>query len=625
MVRVITFSPRVTEVLMPNGSRLATVTLMVVAAILLLAGCGGSGGTSASTGSSGASATLQNLPNPRAELPASLSEETGSATTSSLSTMQTLSERIITADDIPSTKAQGWYDMRRYTGLGEISRAFYDALKAYAAENDFETGTIIQPGERPFIDMDMDGTIDPLDLGQFILDGTDEDFTVYWKVNPTIDGMSFTGYIVMDVTKTGDDYAILSEIQTSDGNRLYSRFNTATGNSLIYETCPEDAPGGPTCMEEYTTLAAAQSDGDEVSVVAFNRFSFEENGNALTYETQSVAWGDDTQGGVRNYDSCTGAGCQDQPQFSFKEYYDGSGNLVRQDWGDTSPPIWMEKSATTDLKALWDSDTDCTGGAPTSFYAVEDSSSQPATIYVSDQSSSVPGECYVTQSEYAYEWAWDGSGEADWSQGDATYGWAASGPGEGSEWWTRYDLSLEVGAGETVGDVTYYYSAQVPVKQLLPLRDGADLLEVDSGEVEEDWGTYRDVRYFIDDGPTPGQLDGNVDEFNQGSSYDTALWDVFWMQNYVWNDETGEAESTAAPWLQVRDAGDGNLAIPTIFTDRPGRAELVTAVDTQIDAVAQNLDADSIIDPAWLAIIDPAFDPTNLDDLSQRSGFDVLD
>lgn len=605
-------------------SRFSTTVLTVVGALMLLAGCGGAGGgATASTGGSGASTTLQNLPNPQAQLPASLSEDTATVAPAGLRTLQTSS--VVTADDIPNTKAQGWYDMRRYTGLGEISRAFYNALKAYAADNDFETGTVITLGERPFIDIEGNGTVDPLDLGQFTLEGSEDNFTVYWKVNPTINGMSFVAHIVMDVTKTGDDYAILSEIQTSDGNRLYSRFNTASGNSLIYETCPEDSTGGPTCQEAYTTLAAAQNTDGEVSVVAYNEFNTEFEGQAMRFEMQSVAWGDDTQGGVRKYDSCTGSGCAGMSQYASKEYYDGSGNLVRQDWGDTTPPIWMDKTAITDLKAVWDSDVDCTGGPPSSFYVVEDYSTDPVTVYVSDQSSSVPGACYWDIGSYAYEWAWDASGETDWSQGDATYGWADSGSGGVNEWWTRYDLLLEVGPGETFGDNTYYYTAQVPVKQLLPLQNDQDLLAVDSGLIEDDWGSYRDVRYFVDDGPTPGELDGSVTDFNQGDNYDTPLWDVFWMQNYVWNDETGEAVETAAPWLQVRDGGDGSLAIPAIFTDRPGRAALVNAVDTKLTEVAENADATNIIDPAFLAIIDPSFDPDNLDDLSQRSGFAALD
>jgi len=190
-------------------------------------------------------------------------------------------------------------------------------------------------------------------------------------------------------------------------------------------------------------------------------------------------------------------------------------------------------------------------------------------------------------------------------------------------WWSEYNLLLEVGAGETFGGTTYYYSAQVPVKQLLPLSTGQDLLAVDLGVQEYEGWSYRDVRYYVDDGDTPGEFDGDPNGWDQGDEYDTGLWDVFWMQNYVWTEEG--AVETAAPWLQVRDAGDGVLAIPELFTDNPSRTDLVLAVNTELDTVVDYFDEEGIIDPAFLERVDADFDIDGLDDLTTRSGFAALD
>ena len=336
---------------------------------MVLQGCYSTSGGGQDTGAAAtltASKTLSELPDFKADLPASLSD----SSTSTQTALTGLSLRPQAVGDtgqytdlssLENIRASAWYDVQQFTGLGPVLEAFMGAIRAVASERDLEFNTVIPVGVYK-----VGGAID-VDFGNMVLEGTPDDMTVYIRADTEVANidesggtvqMPFDMHVVLEIQRDGDDYDVQLQLESVKGGRLFSSFNTTTQETMLFQICDRGVTQRQVddiqCSSDMTqmTIAKPLADGGFGVITHYDE--------PLFGITRTVAWGNDNVG----ISESDGSG------FYWSERYDGTGSLTVTDYGESIPADTSDlfktdlavPSTSNEIYLYFDSTLSSTGG-----------------------------------------------------------------------------------------------------------------------------------------------------------------------------------------------------------------------------------------------------------------------
>jgi len=583
-------------------------------------------------------ATLQNLPELKVTLPASLSQSSESGARSAARSVGDVE----VLDSVPSLKSEAWYQLQSSNGFqGFINKAF-GFLREYAKANDVSAN---QEFTVPVTSADLLNLFAmPASMAQgmkvnarMLVTGSDRDhFTIWAFIDGSIEDSEGQPAPVTFVVKSRMDVESVSggklldfymNVKTQMGGEeavmpFYAHYNTATGACDMVQKYESPDHQDPAVIHTYEGIQRSTvGPGGSITSVNLSRFDGEAQG-------LRVAYGDDVAGGIASLSPGTYNGLP--ASFLTGEYYGRNGHLLKVVDGSTNlwVPAWDEGVPVFNVRTLgytqapdllqrrsfWDGTTGYTqtevrssSGTWVPVYRTRWVDSGRESQYSDDGVSWTDTSGYAWQRSLVFQ---AGNDPAQWSGGDAVYYWKAS----------RWESTGGVSA--TIDDLYQGYVVPAPVHRfgrdffttdeypldtLLPLQgtfaqdyqlirqegntDTWTWTDQDGKERSNSWTAYSFYLNFHQAEGAPIQYsrdEGDINLDNSLSSHDM----------YYWHDGT----ETKVKGYFLRTTA----AVPEYFTQPD--ASLVHRVDgqlTQAIEAAYSLDISVYADQMKVALGDP--------------------
>ena len=547
---------------------------VLVALVILLAGCTGpmTPGAYDVTTIDSIGSLVQNMPELRANLPASLSTDTG--TNDSTRSISRAMGDVVTveASNLESVRSSGWAELQRQTGVEPNTKAVLEVVKL-TIPNDVQDGDIVTAGLIDLADVIPGAQSKIVDFGKYRVTGSSTSASLEWFF--TMDqGYSepllVDYYLVLVVSYDGSDYRVelTGNMATEEWgtSAIYASFDSGSSESVLAQSV-----GGYSGV----THAAPNSDG------SFSVLMKSDTGS-------SVAWGNDTMGGILSkyaYETSV---------YAYGEFYGADGALISRSWGDNDlSRIWFppeeERFNLQTLEAT----------APSEFWIKDTSGDGAWDSYSTDGTTWPTLTGYDPNSHWSIVWV---ESDGVLTEGDTEYYWT---DWDNAKSATRMTAGYQVPAAETFLGEPLFMSYMYPLKRLLPLADTHADYNVarEEGETqtgswtdwegethEESWTSYQ---YFLDhqSAGTQGDLDEN----------DLHLPEVNFEEMYYYDADSGRYAMVEAPMVRV----DGELPAYYTFSDQ----SIVDSVTAEIMSIYDNELADMSLADYEAFLVDLSGDP----------------
>lgn len=503
------------------------------------------------TGTKAAAKTTGDLiamvPDLAAAFPKSLQDGTTATTAKSL-VSRSLGD-VVTLDPatIPGVRAQGYVELKRELG-NNFATSTLRVLKAAVAGKDLPLNTDYKLGlvTMPAGTSGPNGS-DKMDLGAIRLSRPQPDtlqalWTLSVSAEQTNNGttMAISMKYYFDIVIVGTDEATLkvtmgvkgSQTQTAEGKtQTYtleqeSTYDAATG-TIVQVTRPETSGGG-------SMTVLSNKDG----FVSYYQVSS---------GSKSVAYASDTMGGVARSSSYVSELVKTDSIST--EFYDGSGDLVEQQWGNTAPTstTWLP-SAATNLKTAFNLAT-----KPSTFQ-VRRTSQWSGSAYVVTRELSIDGTTWTTYTgSDADSFVWQAT-TGTWAGGDSVYYY------QSSQWTAKDSAFISTTlykVGYTVPTAQTYLGTAYYLQNTFPLKSLALSSELSNFVLKRKEGTSY---YYVY--PAGGGSGTSVTEaeYNAAAAGNRSKWTTysFWLENQSSKDDAQRVANQANPTL-------GDLSLYNVY------------------------------------------------------------
>ncbi len=459
----------------------------------------------------------------------------------------------LTSLNLPSLKAQGYNEFKNSIEQPSMVKVFLDALKAVPAiANDtlelntvIDTGTItmgqgsqgytIANSGRLKTELTSDGSTLLIFWSLSYPDPNNSDYSKYPTYQATLDAaprIVINLYIRVNKAGIAEMYAYRALDAAGKYMNYWTQYDPSTKESI--DATDNNWGSGPSTS---VNLVKPQTDGS---------FFLLRKADSADYNQLKLGYADDQFGGIASTGSNTydndGSGpnpSESHPYISV-EFYDGTGDLVYQGWGDSASNSsrwsWLTQYANNKPTNLYTANINGNRTKPNTFklktifgttksYKI----SYDGTTWVDfTPDADFAGWCVVyhnnTKDVTTTSW--------NLQPGDAVY-WTSSwsSNSEGSNWVTEqsYYKGYEVPVAETFFGKGYYLNKSYPLKNLLPLKEqyavGYDIKQKEGVT----WYNWQDMSGNWKNGATAPAA-GTYQYLNSWVNYS------YWLENKNYKD-----------------------------------------------------------------------------------------
>lgn len=312
------------------------VSAFFIIAIIFASSCS-LGGSGDSDSASSVSAVLQNIPEVKQTLPKSLRAPDAKSINHISRNIGVISE--VTADSLKPIKSQAWIDLQEGDSSQLMLNRAIKYIGSYAADHDIEV-------DKEF-SVPVDSTIlatvfkvPSFELSgltvsnKCIIKGSDpKDLTLYSNIKLSTSHSSSTIKAKASIKTNADSSVSLkinidADLGAQGSMLMYTEYNSLTGEGLSVVSM-DDSFGSPTGTMIQKSIVGT---GNEITTI--NRYIGPSGGSM---NNAYIAYGNDNYGGIASVFSFTDPETSVTNTYIYREYYNSQGNLVRRDYGGTTP------------------------------------------------------------------------------------------------------------------------------------------------------------------------------------------------------------------------------------------------------------------------------------------------